>query len=308
MADAIIPVDLRNPGQVFACLGLMEAAEILIGPAEGAYHWSGRETRVTFRLSVDGPADPVLEVLRFLSKAEVKALVPPASTLDTDKWNLQTVHMADLPPLLQQENNAFSCPMPKSTDICPVVLEGVGNKAILISHWADASHRDTMKFWGGSGGMPGATITERTLKLVAELGDNALAEAARDPFALSAPQSSSFRFDWRRDYTALDVGFSPNEHKKSIRMVGYPLVELLAAIGLEHARPQRPDPRDKLSYRYAVSNARLPTMLARAVLGGRPVDGRIMGLPVRHFAMRLGWPGQEGQARCILDAQEESFR
>lgn len=95
MADAIIPVDLRNPGQVFACLGLMEAAEILIGPAEGAYHWSGRETRVTFRLSVDGPADPVLEVLRFLSKAEVRALVPPASTLDTDKWNLQTVHMAD---------------------------------------------------------------------------------------------------------------------------------------------------------------------------------------------------------------------
>ncbi len=37
MAEATIPVDLRNPGQVFACLGLMEAAEVLLGPAEGRY-------------------------------------------------------------------------------------------------------------------------------------------------------------------------------------------------------------------------------------------------------------------------------
>ena len=38
MASSIIPVDLRNPGQVFACLGLMEATEILLGqPCEGAF-------------------------------------------------------------------------------------------------------------------------------------------------------------------------------------------------------------------------------------------------------------------------------
>ncbi len=29
MASATVPVDLLNPGQVFACLGIMEAAEIL---------------------------------------------------------------------------------------------------------------------------------------------------------------------------------------------------------------------------------------------------------------------------------------
>lgn len=299
MADAIIPVDLCNPGQVFACLGLMEAAEILIGPAEGAYQWSGRETRVTFCLAVDGPADPVLEVLRFLSKAEVKALAPAGSGLAAKEPGVAT---------LTVEGNLFPCPRPDTPSALPARLVGADGVAIPLGHWADgpASGRDNLKFWAGAGGYSGAALTRDALDLV-RLGDNALAETARDPFALSAPQSSSFRFDWRRDYTALDVGFSPNEHG-AIRMVGYPLVELLAAIGLEHARPQRPDPRDKLSYRYAVSNARLPTMLARAVLGGRPVDGRIMGLPVRHFAMRLGWPGQEGQARCILDAREESFR
>lgn len=33
MGQAIIPVDLRNPGQVFACLGFLEAADVLCGPA-----------------------------------------------------------------------------------------------------------------------------------------------------------------------------------------------------------------------------------------------------------------------------------
>ena len=36
MADASIPVDLFNPGQVFACLGFMEAAELLLEGAKFA--------------------------------------------------------------------------------------------------------------------------------------------------------------------------------------------------------------------------------------------------------------------------------
>ena len=35
VAEAEIPVDLFNPGQVFACLGFLEAADILVGDAEG---------------------------------------------------------------------------------------------------------------------------------------------------------------------------------------------------------------------------------------------------------------------------------
>ncbi|RAZ84244.1 hypothetical protein DDV93_12530 [Cereibacter johrii] len=41
------------------------------------------------------------------------------------------------------------------------------------------------------------------------------------PFAFSAPQSSSFRFDRRLDYMPIDAGFSPNRHD-GITMVGYP--------------------------------------------------------------------------------------
>ena len=115
MADAIIPVDLRNPGQVFACLGLMEAAEILIGPAEGGYDWTGRETRVTFHLSVDGPADPVLEVVRFLAGAEVKALAPAGSGLAAKEPGVAT---------LTVEGDVFPCPRPDTPSALPALLVG----------------------------------------------------------------------------------------------------------------------------------------------------------------------------------------
>ena len=58
------PVDLANPGQVFACLGFMEAAEILIGGAMATFVWSGAETSARFRLEADGDEAPVPHVLR----------------------------------------------------------------------------------------------------------------------------------------------------------------------------------------------------------------------------------------------------
>ena len=39
MAEASVPVDLTNPGQVFACLGFVEAADILLGEARGGFVW-----------------------------------------------------------------------------------------------------------------------------------------------------------------------------------------------------------------------------------------------------------------------------
>ena len=40
MGAASIPVDLFNPGQVFACLGFLEAADVLLGDAEGGFDWT----------------------------------------------------------------------------------------------------------------------------------------------------------------------------------------------------------------------------------------------------------------------------
>jgi CRISPR-associated protein Csx14 len=126
---------------------------------------------------------------------------------------------------------------------------------------------------------------------------------AKDPLSLALPQSSSFRLDWRRDYVPIDAGFSLNAHGGAIQTVGYPLVELLAAIGLTHARPKRLD--SKLEYRYGVVGSSreviwLPLSILRAALGGPKLP-----FEMRHFTMYLGWPGKEGQARAITQVIEK---
>src|SRR2546423_1682606 len=96
MAEATISVDLRNPGQVFACIGFMEAAEILCGPCEGGFNYQGSETQTTFKLRTDGPDDPVATALRFLARAEAKAVAPVDSYLSTAKWDVTTITPSEL--------------------------------------------------------------------------------------------------------------------------------------------------------------------------------------------------------------------
>lgn len=293
MAEAVIPVDLLNPGQVFACLGLVEAAEILLGDAEAAFDWREPDA-VTFRLRAAGEASPVAEVLRFLAEAEVGARSPAGSALDTAKWDVR----AEAP----DPSDTFPFPKPDSPATLPLVLRR-GDQIIVVDHWGDATRRDNVKFWAGSGGYPGVALARDAQALLRNMPNN----IAGDPFAFQAVQTSSFRFDWRRDYVPLDAGFSPNDHA-SVVMTGYPVVELLAAVGMSNARPERPDPRDKLEYRYAVpgcaDGALYPPALMRAALGAGAEF--VPGLPLRHFRMFLNWPGQEGQARAITYVVEET--
>lgn len=289
MAKHSIPVDLFNPGQVFACLGFLEAADVLCGEAEGGFDWRD-EADTRFHLRAAGDDSPVEAVLRFLAEAKVKAIAPHGSKNRTDKRKVMTS--------LLKQGEPFPYPDPSSPATLPARLEANG-KAILLDYWGDATIRDNAKFWAGSGGYPGAALTVDALALIRDH----IEEAIDDPFALSALQSSSFRFDWRRDYISLDIGFSPNDHKKDIHMVGYPLVELLAAIGLSHARPQR---QKKLSYRYGIvagnrdNDFLLAPIFLRAALGCAELP-----FSQRFFHMELGWPGQKNQARCILDVIEE---
>jgi CRISPR-associated protein Csx14 len=180
---------------------------------------------------------------------------------------------------------------------------------LTIDHWGDSTRRDAVKFWGGAAGYPGAALARDALDLVRKHCVN----SASDPFNLSAGQSSSFRLDWRRDYIPIDAGFSLNSHKGRILPVGFPLVEILAAIGLSNARPKR---LHVLEYRYGAigfeghalepSNERWfydPT-LVRAALGGSDLPfGRNR---LRIFRMHLGWPAKEGQARAITTVTEET--
>jgi len=290
MSHATIPVDLTNPGQVFGCLGFAETAATLLGGACGGFDWSD-PPREQFHLTTPGEGNPVEAVLGFLRAAEVASLSPNGSRWDallTEKWKVETRRTAPGDP--------FPIPAPESPAPLPAVLV-VGDVQVCIDHWGDGTRRDNVKLWAGAGGYPGAALLRDAL----ELARPQLEGSVADPFAVSAAQSSSFRFDWRRDYVPLGIGFSLNEHGK-MSPRGYPLTEIMAAIGLTHARPQRPDRRDKLVYRYAVAEGTdLPLPALRAALGCAPLP-----FPMRTFRIQMDWPGQEGQARCITDVVEES--
>lgn len=296
MAEASIPVDLFNPGQVFASIGFAEAADILLGGAEGVFDWSN-EGRVCFLVRAKGDVSPVRRVLEFLEQAQATAIAP-AGSLSLEGW----IDTWGEKPSAIDPGLGYPFPSPSSpaTYVCRL---SDGANAIDIDHWGDATERDNVKFWAGARGYPGSALARDALALVR---GRAVA-AARDPFSLSAPQSSSFRLDWRRDYIPIHAGFSLNAHEH-IETLGFPVVELLAAIGLGNARPSRPRRRDKLAYEYSVvgrenagDSTWLPLSLLRAGLGGAPLQ-----FPTRRFRMLLDWPGQEGQARAITSVTEET--
>jgi CRISPR-associated protein Csb3 len=266
-----------------------------LGDAEGVFDWSEPgDTR--FRIRANGTGSPVERVWAFLEKAEARAMAPEGSQCLSD-WKGTWGPSPDIRP--RAEGYPFPDPDSPATLVCALIA---GKDSIRLEHWGDATDRDNVKFWAGAGGYPGAGLARDALELIR----GKLADAVHDPFALSAPQSSSFRLDWRRDYIPIDSGFSLNAHG-NIDTMGFPLVEILAAIGLGNARPVRPYRREKLVYRYCVigrSEARdetwLPLPILRAMLGGGAFP-----FSMRVFRMSLNWPGQEGQARAITTVAEE---
>lgn len=300
MSEASIPVDLLNPGQVFACLGFLEAADVLLGEARGGFDWSD-EADIRFRLSADSTSDPFGAVVEFLRDVEVTSRSARRLALDTSKWGVETTQYSGDEP--------FPFPPPASPATLTAVLRvndsdhEFAGKSIEISHWGDSRGemgRDNVKFWAGAAGYPGAALARDSLDLVRD----SIANSTGDPFGVWAEQSSSFRLDWRRDYIPLDIGFSLNAHSgPRFRTVGYPIVEILAAIGLSHARPAF---RNKLCYCYGVlgvsdHDGLLDPLFLRASLGAPELP-----FPLRIFRMNLGWPGKEGQARCITTVFEEN--
>jgi CRISPR-associated protein Csx14 len=323
MSAASIPVDLFNPGQVFACLGFLEAADVLLGDAEGGFVWS-REGNATFGLSAEGEPNPFETVLEFLAEAEPK------------RWG--PIGYADPPPKKSKgdneddesedndsaEESAAESEGP-TLDLAPTFLAKEGDRMVLpirigggnrpvveLGHWADGSSLESFKLYAGNrsadmiaramlkgvrnkatgkqkaNGQPGNLKTKGVMQLWEE-NRVALIQA---PFDVLTPMGGSFNFDPRGAWTAIDAGYSPNEHKHAIQ--ASPVVEFLAAWGLEHARPIEFGVRQ---VRYAAWSVSLPPMLARAALGGG-----LTTVPLRQFRLELDLSGKN---KVVTFAQEE---
>ncbi len=290
MTAASIPVDLLNPGQVFACIGLAEMALVLHGDARGAFDWRDRRN-VRFHLATSSAENPVEAALGFLEKAEVVSVAPERSLNRTEKWSVVTQHLV------------AGEPFPNADEAGPPQLPARlrhGDVYFDISYWGDSVAsigRDGVKFWGGAAGYPGAALVRDAL---ASVRGKMLANVA-DPFHLPALLGSNLRLEKRGSCIPLAAGFAPNEHSE-IEIRTFPLVEILAAIGLTHARPERVE---KLQYRYGVITANEPQSLFPLPLLRAAMGAPALPFEQRTFTMILGWAGQEGQARVITSSVEE---
>lgn len=310
MAEASIPVDLLNPGQVFACLGFMEAADVLLGDALGGFDWSdGSDVR--FVLEAAGEEDPFEAVLAFLAEVEPKPLAPANHEQQlSKKVTDEDEEAADRGEALEL---SVTFPAQRGDRMALPIKLGGGNRPVVqLGHWADGSNLNNFKLYSGnrsacsiaSAMLRGVHVKsakspktdaqsqEVRTKGVRQLWEESRAVLTKAPFDVLTPMGGSFNFDPRGAWTAIDAGYSPNEHGHAIE--ASPVVEFLSAWGLENARPVALGLR---KVRYAAWGVRLPLMLARAALGSA-----LSGVPTRWFRFELQMSGKN---KIVTFAQEE---
>ena len=272
MAEASIPVDLLNPGQVFSCMGFLEAADALCGNAEGGFDWDSNPDDVLFWLRADGSSNPIGETLEFLATADVQCLAPTG-------WDKE-------PRKGENPDQTGTFPESEGKEAAlPIRLRDSDGKSICLDHWADGSSRNPFKLYAGNRsaysiahdmlrGKSGKDATQGITHLLENRREN----LTLSPFDECIPMGGSFNFDPRGAWTAIDVGYSPDKQEQKV--VSSPLVEILAAWGLQHARPHKTERIRKV--RYGVWGVMISPILARPVLGG--VD---LALPIRKFEFTL---------------------
>jgi CRISPR-associated protein Csx14 len=298
MARASIPVDLFNPGQVFACMGFLEAADVLLGHAEGGFDWSN-EAEPRFEVRADGPESPVDVALQFLITAQRERLAPPGyadplpKNRSKKKESKQPANNEAYDPTGDGPVRLVATfPAPKADRLAlPLRFKRDGHE-FDVTHWCDASSRNSFKLFAGQ--QRSAAIAHQMLDAVGELWNGRRGELMSDPLGLTVPLGgSSFKFDARKSWTAIDAGYSPDEQTHVVE--ASPAVEMLAAIGLEHARP---DEFERREVRYGCWKGLLPPPLARPALGGARV-----GAPIRMFRFTLDLAGKN---KVVTFAQEET--
>jgi CRISPR-associated protein Csb3 len=280
-----IPVDVYNPGQVFGCLGLLEISQTLYGDSAGGF-CRAANGESEFVLDAPRANEPLVSVLHFLATAELYRLCP-AGYEDEDPGQ---------PPLLP--TSSFPVAKPDAKRL-PIRLTD-NHISLDVSHWTDGSSRSDFKLYAGD--RSAAQIVRAMLdgdgkgtRGIRTLWRDQREELLKNPFGIVTPMRGSFNFDARGAWNPIDVGYSLNDQKHAI--VASPLVELLAAVGLENARP-RTDKEGGL-VGYSVWYDLVPVSLARPLLSGAR-----FGIWLRRFNFTMGYAGKN---KIVTFAEEEGI-
>ena len=308
MAEATIPVDLFNPGQVFACLGFLEAADSLLGDAEGGFDWSDG-TKTTFRLRTSSNECPVATVLRFIASATIAELEPIG--WQGTKFE-ESVASEEFPSDVYEHFDAQNKKWTRTRFPFRLATAGKLNRCVDLGNWCDGSSRPSFKLYSGNRSASGIAkdmlqgkrgnatkgCPEGKVEFngVRQLLAKNEAVLIADPLGQTCSLAGRFNFDARCSWTQMDAGFSPDKQDKNIDGVtGSPVVEFLAAWGMEHARPDEFEVR---RVRYGVWSHMLSPMLARPALAAAAIR-----IPLRKFVFTLELSGKN---KVVTFSSEES--
>lgn len=232
-----INVDISNPGQFFACCGLLELADRV---------WPGAGTLGVFR-----PTH--FELWTDSTKVSLDRIMD--SFVNADVQQLDLNDNAASPLHLAQPFNLRLDWWQK--------MEGPNKTRV------DLGGGDQLKPWAGKQFGP---LIFRLMKNAC--ADVDLLKLLDDPKAVydttgskeKKKTTSPFYFDARREETSLDIGFSSDEQDMSV--MAFPAVESLALIGLQRFRPAVAEDSRGRSFLYTAWAEPLPTVVAMAAVSG----------------------------------------
>ena len=241
-----VNVDVANPGQFFACCGLLELAERVWGEAYACFD------RSNFHIET------------MVAKASLKRLIAYClcvhfSGLSLDDW---------------PQEEARQGGGGKYIRIAPVrctTRTAAGRRSHLMLSWwlyHDGEVDQRLKIWTSAQSALGLLRTAHEAAKSAETPENDADLFDRD----ATCDAGVYEADPRTSWDALSLGYSlevANQGRaadETIRLVRYPFVNFLAMIGLQRFRP-RIDDSGIMSY--GVWDQRLPPNLAAAVAACR---------------------------------------
>jgi hypothetical protein len=244
-----INVDVTNPGQFFACCGLLELADRLWPGAEGWF----TEKNTSFAVSSPCSVGSFSELIEKLSKTGLEGQLSPE--LKDERKRLENKKHR----LKREKKTLPKHEERRRKELGTLLREGslrIGGPFNLHLDWWQNDDDSNPKTWAGS---------QQVLRIAqAALQDTVCAFKSDNPFDFCrvmrpfgdkgkelTPSTSKrgkkkakkdkvepFYFDSRHGANALplDIGFSPN--KLGMESKAFPAVELLCLIGLQRCRPK----------------------------------------------------------------------
>ena len=228
-ASITVAVDPTNPGQFFACCGLLELAD-RFWPETGAEGWFAADGR-EFRIACDGHT--LAELLADLVSSEV---VPWQEIDEGKRFRLPNgvIVQALVAPIRlrmgHEQPSVLILDAWMTTRFEKGVAVAVGNQP--WNFWS--GQQKSLDIW--------SALRTKLVEQMAQIPSNTLDKL----FTIRLFQKGRFGFDPGPAWNALDVGFSPNE--QGIEVESSPAVEMLAAVGVQRFRPQMAADRESFEY------------------------------------------------------------